>query len=255
MAPLLPALLLLGAAPAARALDLLTLWRQSQLPLRLAVGDWVDYRHGTLAGGPRDEDLVRLQIVARGDDGGWVLEVLPLAGADDGLRPLPGEGTRVTLAPGIEARRGRLADLVTGVVRWQDGRAEALAPEQWRDDPLAVSFLDEFRPDRVEPGEDTVRVVAGRSLMCRQLVLAAADTQRIALPRGDLVQVASREISVAVADAVPLLGVVYAAERTVARSHLEPPGQRFRPPPPEVRVETLELLAYGGGARPALRER
>ncbi len=50
----------LTGARTVRALDVFTLWRQPEIPLRLTEGDWVDYRTQSLAGGRREEGLTRI---------------------------------------------------------------------------------------------------------------------------------------------------------------------------------------------------
>lgn len=239
----------------AGALDVLTLWRQPELPLRLRAGAWAEYRQGTMAGGPQDEDLVRIQVVGGSEAAGWTVEVLPLDESSGRRVPVPGEGVAIDLLPAFSRRQGRMVDVVAKVTRWQKGKARQMPAEEWRDDPLVASSLEEFTLDRVREAGATVRVVAGQSLQARQLILAAADTQRVRLPRGDMLQTVEREISVALADPVPFLGIAYASERVVAKSVLDPPSDRFKAPPPEVRVQTLELLAFGADAVPLLGRR
>ena len=243
------------APPAAMALDLFTLWREPQIPLRLETGAWAEYRSVTLEAGQRREELLRLQCVGRtGDSGGaWRIELVPLVEAGQARTPAPGEGVAFELDDRVRRREGRLADLVGRVTRWRDGRATTLAAEEWREEPLVAASLGaDFAAERVDTGGPTTRVVEGRSLLCRQLTLTADDTLRVALPRGTLVQVRTREISAAVHPDVPFLGLAFAAERTVAAGKVEPPSPRRADPPPSVRVDSLELLAFGGGARPLL---
>jgi hypothetical protein len=79
-----------------------------------------------------------------------------------------------------------------------------------------------------------------------------ADTSVVRLPHGHLRQWTEHEVTAAVNDSVPLLGIVYAAERRRAESQLDPPSRRFPDPPPEVKVHTLELVGFGWNARPSL---
>lgn len=256
--PALPLLLALAVAAAvtardAAALDLFTLWREPQIPLRLEIGAWAEYRSVTLEAGQRREELLRLQCVGRAGGGAWRIELVPLV--EDGRRrtPAPGEGVAFELDDRVRRREGRLADLVGSVTRWREGRATTLAAAEWREEPLVASSLGaDFAAERVDAGGPTTRVVEGLSLLCRQLTLTADDTLRVELPRGTLVQVRTREISAAVHPDIPFLGLAFAAERTVAAGKVEPPSPRRADPPPSVRVDSLELLAFGGGARPLL---
>jgi hypothetical protein len=95
-------------------------------------------------------------------------------------------------------------------------------------------------------------VVQGREMLCEQFVLTSADTLAADLPAGRMIQVTTREIAAAVARDVPFLGLAYAAERSRSESRLDPPSRRFKAPPPQVRVEIMELVAFGTGARPVL---
>ena len=249
---LVPAILLAAVVPAA-ALDVFTLWRQAEIPLHLEAGSWVEYRTQVMAGGRQQEDLLRLVCLADScADGelGWLFELLPLSEDDKGVRrPIPGEGLHLCLAPEVSRRQGRLIDAVLRVVQWRDGHPEDLAAEQWRDDPLvAASFSGEFSAQHTEALGRTNRVVEARQLSCEQFVLSSADTQSVDLPAGRMVQITTREVSVAVNDEIPFLGVAYAAERVRADSHLEAASSRLSPPPPRARVEIMELLAFGRGA-------
>jgi hypothetical protein len=245
-----------GWSQPARAFDLFTLWRQPELTLRIAVGGWVDYRSVTLESGRRVEDAVRVQCVGRAGDGAWELELLPLAERDGRLAPEPGEGWTLRLAERVAKREGDLADLVEKVVRWRQGAPTELAPAEWREDPLVASSLRAaFRARTAREAGEATRAVAGRDLLCRQFEFAAAESTRVTLPRGVLLQATRREISVAVHPDIPFLGLAFASERTVTASHVEPPRPGRRDPPESIRVESMELLGFGGGARRVLGPR
>ncbi len=245
------ALLALLAPGGAAALDVFTLWQRAEAPLSLAVGDRVDYSNTTLEAGRRTTELVRVQCVGDGADG-WLLEILPLEATPRGLAPRPGEGLRLVLSHDVARREGDLAALVRRVVQWSGGRGRTLDPQEWRGDPLAASLLDaDFRPDEVSTQGPTTRVVGGADLLCSQFTLVAADTARITLPRGEMIQVHRREISAAVHPGVPFLGLAFAAERSETSATVIPAGRRS-PPPPTQKVETMELVGYGRDAAPAL---
>jgi hypothetical protein len=252
---LLTALVLPGAA---EALDIFTLWRQPQVPLRLEVGTWAEYKSTSLAGGRRGEDLLRIQCVARPDGGGgetdsWLLEIIPLVASGVGTRPQLGEGVRLRLSPAVLARQGDLLDAVVSVKRWQKGEVARLTSAEWRDDPLvAETFGRDFRADQVEAKERGVRVIGKRELNCEQFVFSAQDTQSVRLPAGQLVQVTREEVTAAVHPEIPFLGLAYAAERVRSESRLEPPSSRFSPPAPQASVQTLECIGYGTDAKPLL---
>jgi len=242
-----------------RALDVFTLWRQPELPLRLEEGAWADYRTQVMAGGRREEGLTR--VVCLGQDHGtdqdtWLIEMLPLTEQPDGsLVPVVGEGARLRLSRKLMDRRGDLLAAVVSAERWRDGRSEKISPEQLRNDPLVSASLDaEFTPDLVESKDPTTRVVAGIQYLCDQFVMSAADTQRAALPAGTMVQMTTREITAAVHAEIPFLGIAYAAERVRSESQLDPPSRKFSPPPPQIRVEVMELLDFGSQAGPSLRD-
>ena len=240
------------------ALDVFTLWRQPELPLRMEEGTWVDYRTQVMAGGRREEGLTRIVCLGRehgSDDETWLLELLPLAEQPDGsLRPVPGEGARLRLSRRLLDRQGHLLDAVVEVERWRDGLSEKVSEDQLRNDPLVSASLDtEFIPDRTESRDPTTRVIAGTQFLCDQFVMSAADTQSAELPAGRMIQVTTREITAAVNEEIPFLGLVYAAERVRSGSKLDPPSSKFSPPPPQVRVEIMELLGFGSQARPVLR--
>jgi hypothetical protein len=242
-----------------RALDVFTLWRQPELPLVLATGSWADYRTQVMAGGRREQGAMRVACVGRteGGDAGWVVELLPLEEADDGsLHPLPGEGVRLVLSDAVAERTGNLLDRVLRVTRWAQGQPAEITSEQLREDPLVAASLEtEFVPDRTEPKEDATRIISGQVLMCRQFVMSATDTQSVELPAGRLVQVTTREVTAAVHEDIPFLGLAYAAERIRAESTLNSPNSRFEPPPPQIRVEIMELVDFGIGATPHLGAR
>jgi len=242
-----------------RALDIFTLWRQPELPLRMEEGAWADYRTQVMAGGRREEGVTRIVCLGRehgSDDETWLLELLPLTEQPDGsLRPVPGEGARLRLSRRLLDRQGHLLDAVVEVERWRDGRSERVSRDQLRNDPLVSASLDtEFTPDRTENRDSTTRVIAGTQFLCDQFVMSAADTQSADLPAGRMIQVTTREIIAAVNEEIPFLGLAYAAERVRTGSELDPPSSKFSPPPPRVRVEIMELLGFGFQALPVLRD-
>lgn len=252
-APAVLACLLLAASPAA-ALDVFTLWQRPEAPLSLAVGDRVDYQSSTQEGGRRSVELFRLQCVDE-TAAGWWLEILPLVESGEALEPTPGEGVRLLLDHRVVTRAGELSANVLRVERWSGGRAEALDDGAWRDDPLVrASLRAGFEPDAVEVQGCTTRVVGEADLLCSQFTLVDRDTTRIELPRGVMLQFLKHEVSAAVHPDVPFLGVVFAAERVETRSELDPPRGR-RPPPPELRIETMELVGFGRDAAPTLGAR
>jgi len=242
-----------SVAPAT-ALDFFTLWQRPELPLDLGAGRWADYRRQALAEGRRRDDLVRIQCLGQDSRGRWVLEVLPLAEPEPGVFAVPaGEGLRLVLDAAVTERRGDITAAVAEVRLWRDGEERVLDRREWRRDPLVTaSFSGDFRPDVVQERDPTVRVIAGRELLCRQLTFAASDSQVARLPQGQMIQVASQEVSAAVHPDIPLLGLAYATERIRAESRLEPPSDRLRPPPAQVRIEILECLDFGDDATPAL---
>lgn len=247
---------LLAAGPAS-ALDVFTLWRQPEIPLRLEEGAWVDYRTQVMAGGRREHGATRLACLGRagaGADASWILEILPLAEPEPGrLVPVREGGVRLEVAPDLLAREGRLLDLVRSALQWRDGVPGELSLEQLRENPLLASSLeDEFLAEEVARKHATTRVVSGRELLCEQLVLTADDSVAEELPAGRVLQETVREISVAVQAEVPFLGLVYVAERVTSESRLDPPSDRFRDPPPQVRVEIMELVGFGTGAKAVL---
>ncbi len=245
-----------GAGPV-HALDVFTLWRQPELPLRMEEGAWADYRTQVMAGGRREEGLTRIVCLGReygSDDDTWLLELLPLTEQPDGsLVPVPGEGARLRLSRRLLDRQGHLLDAVVEVERWRNGRPEKVSEDQLRNDPLVSASLDaEFTPDRVERRDPTTRVIAGIQFLCEQFVMSVADTLSADLPAGRMIQVTTREITAAVNEEIPFLGLAYAAERVRSDSKLDPPSRKFSPPPPQVRVEVMELIGFGTQARPVL---
>ena len=240
-----------------RALDVFTLWRQPNVPLHMAEGEWADYRFQVTAGGRQEQSLTRVACLDRAagtDDQAWVVEVLPLAEEPGGrLVPVPGEGLRLRLSRKLLSRTGSLLDHVLGAKQWTGGRATELSAAQLRGDPLiADSFREDFLASTVTTGQPTTRVIGGVQYLCDQSVMAAADTQVAALPAGNLRQVTTRELTAATNPDLPFLGLAYATERVRADSSLDRPGGRLRPPPARVRVEVMELVAHGKGARPVL---
>ena len=248
---------LLGTSPAALALDVFTLWSQPQIPLHMHEGAWADYRTQVLTAGKRREGITRIACLDRAagtDDDSWVLELLPLVEERDGrLVPVPGEGLRLRLARSILRRQGTLLEAVTEMVRYEEGQVSSVTVEQLREDPLlSASLQSDFQPDHTEIGGTTTRVVQGRQYLCDQFVFSARDTQSAQLPAGNMIQESTHEITASVNSEIPFLGLAYVAERVRSESRLEPPSRRFSPPPPQVRVEIMELVGFGGGAKPAL---
>jgi hypothetical protein len=188
------------------------------------------------------------------DDQAWIVEILPLNEETDGrLVPVPGEGLQLRLSRRLLSRGGSLLDHVLEARQWAGGRVTEMSADQLRQDPLlADSFNEEFTAATVTPGTPTTRVIGGVQYLCDQTVMAAADTQVASLPAGRLSQVTTRELAVATHAGLPFLGLAYASERVRSDSSIEPAGGRLRPPPARVRVEIMELVAHGKGARPAL---
>jgi len=237
----------LAWAGAAVALDVFTLWRLPEAPLRITAGDRVDYLGTSIEAGRRRVEALRIQCVGE-TDAAWLIEILPLDETPDGHVPVPGEGLRLAIDRALAGRAGALVDHVLEVAQWRDGHGEVLPREQWRDDPLTGAFLEAgFVPDTREEQGQTTRVVGEADLLCAQFTLSAGDTTRIDLPRGEMIQIHRREISAAVHDTIPFLGLAYAAERAETRSELVPAGRRA-PPPPSLRVEIMELLDFGADA-------
>ncbi|MCB1182107.1 hypothetical protein KDM41_01655 [bacterium] len=246
-------LLSLSGARSVRALDVFTLWRQPELPLRIAPGDWVEYRGQSLAGGRREETLTRVACLAEDGEGRLLLELVPLEDVDGALRPVAGEGVRLEVSRDLRERRGTFVDAIVSAVQWRGGEAVPLGADELRDDPLvAASLASDFVPDSVTPRDPTTRIVLGRQFLCDQWVMAAADTQEARLPAGLMRQVTTREIVAAVHPDIPFLGLTYVSERIRAESELDPPSRRLKPPPPRVRVDVLELVGFGTGAQPVL---
>jgi hypothetical protein len=253
----LAVLLVTSGVRPVRALDVFTLWRQPNVPLRLTEGDWADYRFQVTAGGKQEQSLTRVACLDRAagtDDQAWVVEVLPLTEESGGrLVPVPGEGLRLRLSRKVLTRSGNLLDHVLGARQWTGGRVTEMSATQLREDPLvADSFSEDFLAAVVTAGQATTRVVGGVQYLCDQSVMAAADTQTVSLPAGNLRQVTTRELTAATNPELPFLGLAYATERVRADSSLDRPGGRLRPPPARVRVEIMELVAHGTGARPVL---
>ena len=241
------ALVVLLSAGGAWALDVFTLWRQPEAPLRIEVGSRVDYQGTSIETGRRRTEALRIQCVDR-TDAAWLIEILPLEWLDGTPVPMPGRGLRLTVDQRLADRSGNLIDHVLKVEQWDDGVHTELPPEQWRDDPLASAFLDSgFVPDTTEAQGSTTRVVDEIDLLCAQFTLTAGDTTHIALPHGEMIQIHTREVSVAVHADVPFLGLAYAAERAETRSELVPAGRRS-PPPPSMTVEIMELIDFGEDA-------
>ncbi len=240
---------LLTAAPAA-ALDLFTLWKQPEIPLRMQEGSWVDYRSQVMAGGRREEGLTRLVCLTRADgsdDKTLLLELLPLQEQKDGtLLPLPGQGAQIRVSRDVLKREGSLLQSIVAVHHWQDGRPQKITPEELRDDPMiSTSFTSDFVPDEVSSQQSTTRIVGGHQMTCRQWILASADTQSVVMPAGKMNQISTREIAAAVNEEIPFLGLAYASERVRAVSTLDPPNRKIPVPPARIRVEVMELVGFG----------
>ncbi len=244
-----------GARPV-RALDVFTLWRQPEIPLHIAEGSWVEYRTQVMAGGRREESITRIVCLDRAhgsDDETWLLELLPLEEVEGQTRPIAGEGVQLRISRELLNRQGTFLDAIVEAVQWRGGRAHEISPSDLREDPLvAATLASDFIPDRIERKDPTTRVVQGVQFMCDQFVMTAADTQIADLPAGRMIQVTSREIVAAVHGDVPFLGLTYVSERVRADSRLDPPSRRFKAPAARVRVEVMELVAYGHGAQPVL---
>jgi len=256
-AVLLLALLLTVVPSAAEALDIFTLWRQPDIPLTLTEGDWVDYRSQVMAGGRRTESALRVVCLDRAggtDDDTLVLELLPLREVSPGvIEPIPGEGVKLRVSRSLLSRQGQLLDAVLRVVNWSEGQSQEMTAAELQADPLvSTSLMSDFQADTVERQDQTTRVVGDQQLLCDQFVFTSADTQSVALPAGNMRQISTIEISAAVNADVPFLGLAYAAERVRAESTLDPPSDRFRAPPPRIRVEIMELVGFGHGAVPRL---
>ncbi len=241
---------LLGTGVSARALDLFTLWRQPDLPLDLTPGSWADYRHQTMTGGRRDTDLTRVVCLAAPEGrpaGDRVFEVIPLQEDDQGrLEPVPGQGVWLLVSGDIARRSGDLWDLVREAWQWDGGEARRLSVDQMRQDPLTAGFLQgDFAPDKVEHQEPATRIIDRRQFLCSQMVLSARDTQSVDLPAGRMLQTSLHEVTAAFNPELPLLGVAYAAERISSQSSFETPNPRFHAPAPRIRVEVMELVAFG----------
>jgi hypothetical protein len=249
---LLALLVVLGAGPA-QALDFFTLWRQPNIPLQMIEGAWADYRTQVMAGGRRETDQVRISCLGRdfgSNDDSWIIELLYLEEKEDGsLVPVPGQGTRLRVSHDLLKRQGQLMDHVLEIHQWRDGRGERISPEDLKDDPLlAASLSSDFLPDDLEISGQTTRVIQGRQLLCDQFAMASADTQTARLPAGTMVQVSTWEVTAAVNSDVPFLGLAYVTERIQSESRLDPPNKRMQMPPARIRVELMELVAYGTGA-------
>ncbi len=243
-------LLVLTPVSPAAALDLFTLWRQPEIPLNIVEGGWVDYRNQVTAAGRREESLTRLLCLSRedgSDDSTFLLELLPLQEKKDGsLVPVPGQGAQVRVSRDILLRQGALLKSIIEVHHWQDGQVQEITPQELRDDPiLSMSFTSDFVPDEVSSQHETTRIVAGHQFTCRQWSLASADTESVVMPAGRMNQISTREITAAVNDGIPFLGLAYASERVRSVSSLDPPNRKIPVPPARIRVEVMELVGFG----------
>ncbi len=246
------ALIIFLAVPAT-ALDLFTLWSQTEIPLSIKQGDYVDYRHQVMAGGRREEGITRIACLATptdNNDGTYLLELLPLDEQSDGsLLPAAGQGAQVRLSAKIMDRQGPLLSAVVSVRLWQDAQVRDVTAEELRQDPMiSTSFQSDFVPDEISSQQKTTRVVQGRQFSCRQWVMASADTQSAIMPAGKMLQISSREIAAAVNEEIPFLGLAYASERVKAVSSLDPPNRKIPVPPARIRVEVMELVGFGHNA-------
>ncbi len=241
-----PAVLALSLAVLAwpapsQALDLFTLWDASARGPVVADGDWAIYRMSAFEAGRRTDDVLRIRCLDAGGDA-WRLEVAPVAEDRDGLHVLDDGVWTFTLARDGDAD---LRDRVSDVVRRDGGRDRPIPDREWREDPLlSLALSGGFTPDDREPLDPTTRWVDGVTLMCDGLALSSRDTTTLDLPRGRLLQIHVRTVTVALHDTVPFLGVVHAVERAETRSEVDPPGRR-RQPPPQVKAETMELISFG----------
>ena len=247
-------LVALSSAMPAVALDLFTLWRQPEVPLNIIEGGWVDYRSQVRAAGRSEESLTRLVCLTRqdgSDDETFLLELLPLVeGKDQVLKPVPGQGAQIRISRDVLERKGSLLQAIVSVHHWQEGGVQEITPQELRDDPMiSTSFNTDFVPDEVSSQQETTRIVGGRQFTCRQWILASADTQSVVMPAGRMNQISTREISFAVNDEIPFLGLTYAGERVRSVSSLDPPNRKIPVPPARNRVEVMELVGFGFEAR------
>lgn len=249
---------MLTVAGPALALDVFTLWQQPMIPLQMHEGGWADYRSQVMAGGKRQQGLTRIVCLDRQsgtDDKSWLLEMLPLEEKLDGsLEPIAGEGLRLRISRSILTRKGRLLDAVVEIVQWRDGQGRATTVAELRDDPLVSASLEsDFEPQKVDIGQSTTRVIGKRQYLCDQFVFSAADTQTAELPAGTMIQTTSHEVVAAVNSEIPFLGLAFVSERIKSESALDPPSKKFSAPPARIRVEIMELLDFGSGAKPFLQ--
>ena len=254
----LPALFLVfsSSIQPALALDVFTLWRQPEIPLAIVEGDWVTYRTQSLAGGRQEVSLTRiacLDLESGSDDKTWLLELLPMVDDDGVLKPVPGEGIQLRLSRELLDREGSFLAAIVESIQWRDGVAQTMSATQLREDPLvAATLASDFEPDHTEQKDATTRIVQGTQFLCEQFVMSAADTQSAALPAGQMIQITTREIVAAVHPDIPFLGLAYVSERIRAESELDPPSRRMKAPAPRVKVEVMELVAFGHSAVSAL---
>ena len=209
-----------------------------------------------MASGRREESITRVVCLSRehgSDEQTWLLELLPLLEKDGVVEPVLGEGVRLRLSRELLDRQGTFWDAVVEAVQWRDGQPEQLSMSDLKSDPLvAATLASDFIPDHTEQKDPTTRVIQGTQYLCGQFVMSAADTQVAELPAGRMVQVTTREIVAAVNDKVPFLGLTYVSERVRAESHLDPPSRRMKAPAPRVKVEVMELVAFGWQSHPVL---
>jgi len=250
----LPGLLLVLAvqAQAVLALDVFTLWRQPEIPLAITEGDWVIYRTQSLAGGRQEVSITRiacLDLNSGSDEKTWLLELLPMVEDEGLLIPVPGEGVQLRLSRDLLDREGSFLAAIVESIQWRDGVARKISAAELRADPLvAATLASDFEPDHIEQKSATTRIIQGTQFLCDQFVMSAADTQSATLPAGEMIQITTREIVAAVHPDIPFLGLAYVSERIRAESHLDPPSRRMRAPAPRVKVEVMELVAFGHDA-------
>jgi len=243
---------LIGQASPARALDVFTLWRQPEIPLAIVEGDWVEYRTQSLAGGRQEVSLTRIVCLDRqggSDDETWLLELLPLVEHEGVRRAVPGEGVQLRVSRQLLNREGSFLAAIVESIQWRDGIARTMTAAELREDPLvAATLASDFEPDKIESKDATTRIVQGVQFLCAQFVMSAVDTQSAALPAGQMIQITTREIVAAVHPDIPFLGLAYVSERIRAESCLDPPSRRMKTPAPRVKVEVMELVAFGHNA-------
>ncbi len=155
------AVVLLVAGSPALALDLFTLWRQPEIPLR-SGGAWVDYRTQVMAGGRREPGCTHLACL----DGSGGATTNPGSSsscpwtkrADGTLVPVPrAMGTRLRHFAAASARAGALLDARARDRQWRDGDARRRSPRpscattpwwppRWRPSSCPTRVEEKIRP-------------------------------------------------------------------------------------------------------------